>query len=180
MIVKKNSKILKASDINWDSDKVKQFLYGKDVKISQNLPDPFFEKKVGFRKSNLSFTVTDEEFQEICKCANDVIYFAEKYCVTMQDEGISNIKLRSYQKRVLKDLQNNRYNVWLAPRQIGKCVTFDTSIEIIQEGNKMKLYFYEIYYNELKKWRKLKFFEKVKIFLYKSYLKMDFHHSKEI
>ncbi|NBO21961.1 hypothetical protein EBU94_01275 [bacterium] len=41
----------------------------------------------------------------------------------MTDEGVSRIELRKYQKTMLKDFQDNRFNVMLASRQIGKTVT---------------------------------------------------------
>ena len=63
------------------------------------------------------------EIEELARCANDVVYFGEKYCFSMTDEGIRRITLRDYQKDMLKGFQENRFTVMLASRQIGKTVT---------------------------------------------------------
>ena len=41
----------------------------------------------------------------------------------MTDEGIQQVKLRDYQKQMLRDFQHNRFNIVLASRQMGKTVT---------------------------------------------------------
>jgi len=41
----------------------------------------------------------------------------------MTDEGIQQVKLRDYQKDMLRDFQHNRFNIVLASRQMGKTVT---------------------------------------------------------
>jgi hypothetical protein len=61
--------------------------------------------------------------RELARCASDVVYFANNYCVAMTDYGVKKIKLRPYQENVLKDFQDHRFNVFLASRQIGKTVT---------------------------------------------------------
>jgi hypothetical protein len=40
----------------------------------------------------------------------------------MMDHGLDYIKLRDYQTSVLKEYQANRFNVFLAPRQVGKSI----------------------------------------------------------
>jgi len=84
---------------------------------------PFYEGKQFLRKGNIVFEYTDEEIQELAKCASDIVYFAEKYAVVMTDEGIRKVKLRDYQKDMLRNFQNERFNVVLASRQMGKTVT---------------------------------------------------------
>ncbi len=64
---------------------------------------------------------TKEQLLEYVKCENDIVYFAEKYCkIVTLNEGLTNIKLYEYQKDVLKNFQNNRFNVLLWPRQSAK------------------------------------------------------------
>lgn len=83
----------------------------------------FFEGNVEFRAPNITFQYTKEEYEEIIKCANDVVYFAERYCYVLTDEGYQKIVLREYQKNILKNFQKNRFNILLASRQIGKTTT---------------------------------------------------------
>jgi ERCC4-related helicase len=52
----------------------------------------------------------------------DIVYFAEKYAVVMTDEGIQQVKLREYQKRMF-EISRRRFNIVLASRQMGKTVT---------------------------------------------------------
>ena len=85
--------------------------------------EPFYENQLTSRNANIVFEYTDEELQELARCANDVVYFANKYCYSMTDEGIAKITLRDYQKDMLADFQQNRWVVLLASRQIGKTVT---------------------------------------------------------
>jgi hypothetical protein len=41
----------------------------------------------------------------------------------MTDEGYMKIQLRPYQEMVLRSYQDNRWNIFLAPRQVGKTIT---------------------------------------------------------
>lgn len=90
---------------------------GKEMKET-----PFWEGKPEWRNANIVFEYTTEEVEEIKKCANDIIYFANKYCFTMTDEGVQNITLRDYQEDILTEYQNNRFVALLSARQIGKTI----------------------------------------------------------
>lgn len=83
----------------------------------------FYQGDFNFRNGNINFAYTQEEQEELVRCANDVRYFADKYCHAMTDEGIQQIKLRPYQEKMLKNFQDNRYVIMLASRQIGKTIT---------------------------------------------------------
>ena len=107
----------------WSTKKIEYYLHCKEHGIKIDLPSPFYDKNPKLRKINISFHYTDEEKEEIKKCKNDVVYFAEKYCHCMTDEGIKNVKLRPYQKKILKELQNDRLHCWVAARQSGKTIT---------------------------------------------------------
>lgn len=64
---------------------------------------------------------TPEHIKEYKKCMADAVYFAEKYIQVVDvDKGLMAIELRDYQKRMIKGIQDNRFTVALAPRQIGK------------------------------------------------------------
>jgi len=76
-----------------------------------------------YRGANINFDLTKLETEEFVKCANNVIYFADKYCHAMTDDGIVNITMRKYQKKMLSAFQDNRFVIMLASRQIGKTIT---------------------------------------------------------
>jgi len=105
----------------WTTDRVdylmEQIEDGAKPKVS-----PFWENQTEWRAADIVFEYTSEEQLEIERCATDVIYFANKYCYTMTDEGVQKIKLRDYQEDVLRDMQENRFVAFLASRQSGKTV----------------------------------------------------------
>ena len=108
----------------WSTHKVQQLLFrmeegGLDYKSVDN---PFHDGDPELKRSNLLYEYTSEEILEIEKCAKDVVYFA-KYCRVMTDDGLFYVKLRDYQESVLREYQASRFNIFLAPRQVGKSIT---------------------------------------------------------
>lgn len=66
---------------------------------------------------------TDEMKAEWRKCRDDIVYFAENYCViTHVDYGTIKINLRDYQKDMLRLMNDNRMFVGKLSRQLGKTV----------------------------------------------------------
>ena len=109
----------------WSSAKVEKLVYdaeenGIDYKDVDN---PFHENDPELRKGNILFEYTEWELEEIKKCAEDVVYFADNYCHVMTDEGIRQISLRDYQIQILNQYQHHRKNVFVSPRQSGKTIT---------------------------------------------------------
>ena len=107
----------------WSTKKVNDLVLALDQGYRPKVALPFYEGKQFLRKGNIVFEYTDEEIQELAKCASDIVYFAEKYAVVMTDEGIRRVELRDYQKDMLRNFQNERFNIVLASRQMGKTVT---------------------------------------------------------
>lgn len=91
---------------------------GQGLRIS-----PFLKSDPNLRKANLLFQYTDEEIAEILKCRKDIVYFAETYVYLKTENGLKHIKLRPYQKQLLKNYQENRWCITLFPRQSGKTTT---------------------------------------------------------
>ena len=83
---------------------------------------PFYDNNPNLRKGNIVFKYTEHELKEITKCAKDIVYFADNYCTVMTDHGLQTIKLRKYQKEMLKQFQAERFNICLASRQVGKTI----------------------------------------------------------
>jgi hypothetical protein len=91
--------------------------------VLTRLENPFFEKVVGLRTSGLTFKMSNDEQEEYIKCALDIHYFARTYCYIKGEEGQPIIiPLRDYQNEILDNFFNNRFNILMASRQIGKTI----------------------------------------------------------
>lgn len=112
-----------ASKLIWSTNSINELILALDKGYRPQVSFPFYEGKQFLRKGNIVFEYTADEIAELAKCANDIVYFAEKYAVVMTDNGIQKVKLREYQKKLLSDFQHNRFNIVLASRQMGKTVT---------------------------------------------------------
>jgi len=109
--------------IIWSTKQINDLMLALDQGYRPKVKMPFYEGKQFLKKGNIVFEYTDEEIAELARCAADINYFAEKYAVVMTDEGIQRVKLRDYQKVMLKNFQHDRFNIVLASRQMGKTVT---------------------------------------------------------
>lgn len=92
---------------------------------------------------------TKEQLDEYIKCANDPVYFCEKYIkVKTLDKGIVPFKLYEYQKKFIREIHKNRFVISKWPRQCGKstCVTsyichyvcFNQSVNVGILANRLK------------------------------------------
>jgi len=138
-----------------------------DGVVLKRYQNPWRKSEVGNRRSGVIFKMTEEEQQEYIKCALDVHYFTEKYCqVKTEDGSIDNIELRDYQGIMMDNFIQNRFNILMASRQVGKCFSFNTIFSIEKDGNQYDIRVGKLYYNMLAKERKLTLLEKIKIKLY--------------
>lgn len=109
----------------WTSIKIQQLLDDFengviDIKTIKN--SPFKDNDPVWRKSNIVFEYTPEEFDEIKKCKADPLYFANTYAHVMTDDGVLQVELRDYQEEIIQAFKANRFNCLMASRQIGKTV----------------------------------------------------------
>lgn len=96
----------------------------QDGYILKKIENPFFDNIVGLRRSGLVFKISDFEYEEYIKCALDIHYFAENYCFVKGEEGKPiKIQLRDYQKEILDNFANHRFNILMASRQVGKTIS---------------------------------------------------------
>ena len=106
---------------SWTSEKVEQLMIALEEGYKPKAT-PFYEGNPNLRKGNIVFNYTPHEIREIKKCATDIVYFANTYCTVMTDHGLQTIELRPYQEDMLRQFQQERFNVCLASRQIGKTI----------------------------------------------------------
>jgi hypothetical protein len=154
----------------WTTEKVNKLLESMEEGY-QATDHPFYEGNPDYKKANLAFEYSDWEFDEIKKCAKDIIHFANLYCQVMTDEGYMKIQLRPYQEMVLRSYQENRWNIFLAPRQIGKCHIYTTKIKIRNKETleESEVCIGDFYYSRIKP----SILGKIKMFLYKIVSKLE-------
>jgi hypothetical protein len=98
--------------------------------------NPFWHGQINYRDSGVIFEYTDWEKHELEKCADDCLYFAEHYAKFKNDKGHTLVKLRDYQKRLLRLFSEEEYDpvsetvipknsraILLQSRQTGKTTT---------------------------------------------------------
>ena len=94
-----------------------------------------FNGNTALRKKGEKVDYTQEMIQELIKCSQDIVYFAEKYFYIIHpDRGKEKITLYGWQKKVLKAYvetpQNKKHCVVKIARQSGKCFCDDTMVKI--------------------------------------------------
>ena len=76
------------------------------------------------KKAGTQIEFTKEQIDELIKCKNDPIYFATNYIqIISLDEGLVPFKMYDFQKEILRDFHENRFNIAKLPRQTGKSTT---------------------------------------------------------
>jgi len=90
--------------------------------------------------------MTAKRMEEYIRCKEDILYFAEKYFTIVSiDDGKHTIKLREYQRRILKAFvdppdENKQHIAMLSSRQIGKTTVstiYLTHYVLFQEDKKV-------------------------------------------
>jgi len=150
----------------WSTKRVDQWMADYQNGISRR-PNPWADGLIGIKKPKIIFEYTPEEIEEIAKCANDIVYFANTYCWCLQGtRGFQPIKLRDYQENMLREYQNNRFNITLSSRQVGKCL-ISGELGLQKDGNTFNQYIEDIYFDN-----KGGVLSKIKKFLFKIYRKL--------
>lgn len=94
-----------------------------DLEIFENPINDFqyYRGDKNVPKSEAQFEWTPKMVQELKKCKEDIIYFAENYFYIVNlDRGKEVISLYTRQKQILRSLINNRFTILLSSRQFGK------------------------------------------------------------
>ena len=76
------------------------------------------------KKAGTPIQFTQEQIEEWIKCKKDPIYFAMNYIkIISLDEGLVPFSMYDFQKEILRDFHENRFNIAKLPRQTGKSTT---------------------------------------------------------
>ena len=119
----------------WNSQLVQQSIERLRLGLQTDM-DCFHERDIELRAGNIMFHLSSEEVIEFRKCSRDIVYFVEKYVRFLTDRGRITVPLRTFQKKILKELSKeiyipefenngpeNRNVILMAARQIGKTTT---------------------------------------------------------
>lgn len=158
----------------WDADKVAE---AEEMMVKRNqqhpLGNPYYDtRNIGkMRRADVTYKMNDWEISEFRKCARDIIYFAETYCKIKTEEGhYTNFKLRPYQIEFLKLSRDNNYCIYLASRQIGKCLIPQTLTEIKSPNGNIEVMSLNDMYDMFK--METTVLQKIKKWLWKIYTKI--------
>ena len=76
------------------------------------------------KKAGTEIQFTKKQVKEWIKCKEDPLYFACNYMQIINlDEGLVPFSMYDFQKEILMDFHNNRFNIAKLPRQTGKSTT---------------------------------------------------------
>ena len=76
------------------------------------------------KKVNTRIEFTEDDIKEFLKCKNDPVYFAEKFVqIVNVDRGLIPFDMYAFQKKLIRNFHNNRFNICKMPRQTGKSTT---------------------------------------------------------
>ncbi len=83
------------------------------------------------KRVGVQLSYTQDQIDEYIKCSQDAFYFINNHIkIISLDEGLVPFKLWPYQEKLISLLHNNRFVISKQPRQVGKCVNFDTILKI--------------------------------------------------
>lgn len=83
-----------------------------------------FASNIRLKKVGVKVALTAAQVKEYKKCADDPVYFIEKYVKFMTlDKGITNVSLYDFQKDLINTYHDNRMVIVKCGRQLGKTST---------------------------------------------------------
>lgn len=76
------------------------------------------------KKANTQIEFTKEQIQQFIKCKEDPVFFAENYVkIVNVDRGLIPFEMYDFQKKLIRNFHDNRFNICKMPRQSGKSTT---------------------------------------------------------
>ena len=76
------------------------------------------------KKANTPINFTKKQISEYLKCKDDPVYFTEKFIKIINlDEGLVPFDMYPFQRKLIHNFHNGRFNICKMPRQSGKSTT---------------------------------------------------------
>lgn len=87
------------------------------------IPDEWYHQDGG-RKNGIKYPYQQWQVEEIYRCANDIEYYFSNYVYILNlDRGVVKFNPYPYQRSMLRNMRENRFNIFMIPRQSGKTST---------------------------------------------------------
>ena len=124
--------------------------------MSLNKNNQGYRNNSKLKPPGIELQYTKEQLDEYIKCANDPVYFCNKYIkVKTLDKGIMPFELYDYQQKFVDYIHKNRFVISKWPRQSGKStsvigyichyITFNQSVSVAILANRLKTAKDELY-----------------------------------
>jgi hypothetical protein len=76
------------------------------------------------KRANTPIQFTEDQVIEFLRCKEDPVYFAENYIkIVNVDDGLVPFNMYPFQRKLIRNFHNHRFNICKMPRQVGKSVT---------------------------------------------------------
>jgi len=86
--------------------------------------DKHYKGNPNLKAENVQIEFTTDQVQEYLLCKEDPVYFAMNYVkIVSLDEGLVPFEMYDFQKELISNFHNNRFNIAKLPRQTGKSTT---------------------------------------------------------
>jgi len=88
------------------------------------MSDAVYLGNPNLKKANTAHEFTEEQVVEFIKCKQDPVYFAINYLkIVSLDHGLVPFELYPFQKKLIRNFHEKRFNICKMPRQTGKSTT---------------------------------------------------------
>ena len=88
------------------------------------MTDSVYLGNPNLKKANTPIEFSEDQIIEFLKCKEDPVYFANNYIkIISLDEGLTQFHPYHFQKKLIHNFHNNRFNICKMPRQTGKSTT---------------------------------------------------------
>jgi hypothetical protein len=88
------------------------------------MTDSVYLGNPNLKKANTPIEFTEDQIIEFLKCKEDPVYFANNYIkIISLDEGLTQFHPYHFQRKLINNFHNNRFNICKMPRQTGKSTT---------------------------------------------------------
>jgi hypothetical protein len=132
------------------------------------MTEKHYKGNPNLKAENVQIEFSSDQIQEYLRCKEDPVYFAMNYVkIVSLDEGLIPFEMYDFQKELISNFHNNRFNIAKLPRQTGKSTTvvsyllhyalFNDNIRIAILANKAEtarelLQRLQLSYENLPKW----------------------------